>query len=659
MASLLLPHGLTRQVLALFLLIALTGVAGVSLIAWQAERQAIVEQVDEKLSAVANLKRERLQSWLGDRFVDLQMIAINHKNQEQFAALLDGSLPQTSKDEFSASLRNNLVAMQQVRGEYVEISMTDTDGIVVVGTNTERQGKSALSADAKSRVVLSDGISSFDILLHPESRRPVMVFGHVMRTPHEEIQQEAGKIIGEVITVVDLENTVYRFLGPIPELGETAEALLVRIDEENILFLSQLLFQENAPLQLTVGANSAIADVARGAEMGSTDTFRFIDYSGQAVIATYRPIEPVGWGLVVKQAETEAFAPIDELARRFVLLAALVLLMIAVLALFLARILIRPIGALVQATQSLAAGGDLDISLQIKRQDELGAISTSFQQMATALAQCRQETQYLSDALQRQTAELESTYSELRQADQLKDSFVRNITHELRTPVTALTGFTELLMDEAQNFSPIQREMLDTVAYQSQQIARLVSDVVSLYDISHGSEDRRPVSLAEIVRASVGDYQQQRLVHRSSSAVPPQFELQCTDGDVDVLVHPGQISRVIDNLLDNAVKFSPNGGPIHVQVRRVQKWDGGVQIADWQVVSVTDTGVGIAEANLTRIWDRFYQVDNATTRRFGGIGLGLALVKEMVEAHGGQVWAQSLLGEGTTISFSLPIYHAM
>ena len=104
MASLLLPHGLTRQVLAVFLLIALTGVAGVSLTAWQAERQAIVEQVDEKLMAVANLKRERLQSWVGDRFVDLAMIAINHKNQEQFAALLDGSLPQTSKEEFSASV---------------------------------------------------------------------------------------------------------------------------------------------------------------------------------------------------------------------------------------------------------------------------------------------------------------------------------------------------------------------------------------------------------------------------------------------------------------------------------------------------------------------------------------------------------------------------
>ncbi|MFZ1754732.1 MAG: ATP-binding protein [Caldilineaceae bacterium] len=656
MASALLPRGLTRQVVVVLLLIALAGIVGVSLAAWQAERQALEEQVSNQLEVFASLKRERLQSWLNERQADTKLLAVNLLNQEHFTEILDPVTDEKQAAEFTGFLRDNLIGLQRSRMGYMEVSMTDKDGLVVIGTNPKRIGKPALPpAKALSRVSTIEGSFFCDIFLHPDTGRPVMAFGHVIRGIDLATHQPTSESIGEIVTIVEMESTIYRFLGPIPDLGKSAETMLVRPTDDGIVFLSRLLYLENAPLRLTAGYESQVSRAARRTEMGDNDAFHSTDYSGQPIIAAYRQIEPVGWGLVVKQSQAEAFAPVYDLARKIVGLTALVLLGTALLAILLARTLTRPISALAQATQAIA-GGDLSIALHTTRDDELGALSTSFQRMADALAERRQEAQRLTDMLRRRADELESAYSDLRRSDQLKDAFIRNITHELRTPVATLSGFTELLMDEADDFGPEQQEMLQVIAGQSQQVAKLVNDVVALHSVSTARNERRPLRMFEILRAGVDAYRQPTK-YRDISPIH-QFELYCPEDEMEVMAHPGQLTRVIDNLLDNAVKFSPEGGTIHVQLRHIQKLDSEGRPVHWQVVSVADQGIGIADGDIPHIWERFFQADNTTTRRFGGTGLGLALVKEFVEAHGGEVWADSVPGEGTTVSFSLPSYSA-
>lgn len=656
MRSPLLPKGLTRQTLAVLIFVALAGIVGVSLAAWRAERQALEEQVSGKLLVVANLKRDQLNNWLTERTADARLVAVNRLNQEHFTELFEDSIPQPRKEEFAAFLRDNLIGLQRSRAGYVEIAMTDKAGNVVIGTNPDRLGKQIMSPEGEWFKMSSiDGGFLCDIHRHWETNQPIMIFGHVIRAIDLNTHEESKEVIGEVIIVVDMAETIYRLLGPMQELGGSAESLLVRPTQNGFIFLSNLLFAENAPLQLIAPPESAIAQAALQARMGQNAPFHSTDYAGEPVIAAFRQIEPVGWGLVVKQAEAEAFAPIRQLAERIALLTTLVLMGTVLLALFLARALIRPISALARATQTIAAG-DLSVSLQSGRNDELGALSASFQRMVEALIERRAETQRLTDMLQRRADELESAYRDLRRSDQLKDAFIRNITHELRTPIATLSGYTELLMDNVDEYGEEEREMLEVVADQSAQVARLVNDVVAIHNLTVGEPERRPLRLVELVRASLDACQRREAGHNPVNSGHHDFELHYTDTDLEVLADPGQITRVLDNLLDNAVKFSPDGGLIHIGIRRVQKWCGAELTADWQVVSVADSGVGISREHLPRIWERFYQADHSTTRRFGGTGLGLALVKETVESHGGEVWAESEPGEGTIISFSLPVH---
>ncbi len=654
MVSALLPKGLTRQLAIILILVALAGIVGVSLAAWQAERLVLEAQVNKNLMIAANLKSERLHNWLAERQADARLLAVNRINQEHFTKLFDDRINLQRKREFAVLLRDNLAGLQNSRRGYMEISMTDSEGIVVIGTNFERVDKPALPADISAQMVPSiDGSFFYDIFLHPDTGNPVMAFGHDIRAIDLETHRPTDRSIGSVLMLVEMQDTVYSFLGAIPELGDSAEALLVRPTENGVLYLSRLRFLDNAPLKLTAGLASPVAEAAHRAKMGEASAFHSLDYADQPIIAAYRQIEPAGWGLVIKQSEAEAFAPIYDLARRIFLSTVLVLLGAMLLAIFLARTLTRPIGALVTATQSIA-GGNLGVSLHETRTDELGALSASFQQMVKALQERGKETQYLTDMLQRHADELEAAYSDLRRSDQLKDAFIRNITHELRTPIAILSGFTELLMDDVDEFTPEQREMLEALSSQSQQVTQLVSDVVALHNIAADSNERRPLRMVDIARAGLEAYR-----HRAKSKQTKgvyQFEFYCSDQEIEVFVHPGQITRAFDCLLNNAFKFSPSGGVISVQLRHIEKIDEDGQRADWQIVSVADEGIGIDEDDLPHIWERFFQADYGQTRRFGGTGLGLALVKEVVEAHGGQVWIDSLQGEGTTVSFSLPVY---
>jgi signal transduction histidine kinase len=260
--------------------------------------------------------------------------------------------------------------------------------------------------------------------------------------------------------------------------------------------------------------------------------------------------------------------------------------------------------------------------------------------IAAAQAAVAIENAQLYEELKERARKLEQAYRELQEADRLKDELVQNVSHELRTPLTFVKGYVELLLEE--DMGPInerQRESLSIVAEKTNSVTRLVSDIIFLEQIERESLQLSTVQLTDLARLALQGCEV------TAAAAGIQLRAEVEPDLPTVVADRDRVNQVFDNLLANAIKFSPVGGTITI---RLQQQDDAI------LASVTDTGIGIPPDQLHRVFERFYQVDGSATRRFGGAGVGLAIVKRIVEAHGGRIWVESELGKGSSFRFTIP-----
>jgi signal transduction histidine kinase len=248
----------------------------------------------------------------------------------------------------------------------------------------------------------------------------------------------------------------------------------------------------------------------------------------------------------------------------------------------------------------------------------------------------------LLERVQRHADRLARALEQQQELDRLRSEFVRNVSHELRTPLALIRGYTELL--ETGILGELQSEQQASVvviARRARAMAKMMDDFAAIVDVETKLQ-RRPVDLAALVHEMLTDLQVQTTVEQATLTLTVEIAPDLSPMSGDAI----QLERVVDNLLDNALKFTPAGG--HIAVRL---WQEGENL----VLEVSDTGIGIPDDQLERVFERFYQIDGSTTRRYGGTGLGLALVKEIVEAHEGHVTVQSTMGKGSTFTVTLPI----
>ena len=249
----------------------------------------------------------------------------------------------------------------------------------------------------------------------------------------------------------------------------------------------------------------------------------------------------------------------------------------------------------------------------------------------------------LHSELEQRADELEAAYRELQELSLRKSQFVQNTSHELRTPLTFIRGYLEMLQEGG--FGPLsdeQRQVARFLNQKSLQLVELVNDIASLTEVELCPEDIEAVDLVCVVAASVSA----RRERSEESGV--LIKTDWTDAPIMVDGNQYRLVQICCHLLDNAIKFSPSGGDILVQV-----WNDQVNA----FVRVSDQGIGIPPDEQKLIFERFYQIDGSTTRRFSGTGLGLAIVKETVEAHGGTVRVDSSgrEGDGAAFEISLPL----
>jgi signal transduction histidine kinase len=228
--------------------------------------------------------------------------------------------------------------------------------------------------------------------------------------------------------------------------------------------------------------------------------------------------------------------------------------------------------------------------------------------------------------------------TEIRRLEQVRRDFVANASHELKTPLTTVRGFAETLLD-AEPSEKLRHEFLTAIVRSANRMQRLVDDLLDLSRLESGGWrlEAEEVELSNAVKVAWADFRD------AADARGVRFAMH---GDAVALADPDGLHQVFLNLFDNALRYTPDRGSITVTVTTC---DGMVELA------VTDTGRGIPSKALDRVFERFYRVDPARDRELGGTGLGLSIVRHLASAMGGHVVAESELGRGATIRFTLPL----
>ncbi len=329
----------------------------------------------------------------------------------------------------------------------------------------------------------------------------------------------------------------------------------------------------------------------------------------------------------------------------------------------------NPLGHMVSVIRRLEKG-DLNARSNLISNDEIGVLSQSFDKMAQEIEKNRVEledlnrnlefrvsekTENLTRAYERlqlsnqnlavANRELELANKKLKELDQLKSDFISVVSHELRTPLTSIKAFTELILMKPRMTNDKRSRFLSIINNETDRLARLINDILDLTKIEAGklSWHVSQVSLPEVIRTSVTNIRSladnKSLIMRLN--VPDS--LPWIYGDRDRLV------QVITNILSNAIKFTPVGGSITINASSDEY--PRRQIA----VHIADTGVGIPHKYLDTVFEKFRRSGEALTTNAEGTGLGLAITKQIVEYHGGRIWAESTPGKGSTFTFTLPL----
>lgn len=232
--------------------------------------------------------------------------------------------------------------------------------------------------------------------------------------------------------------------------------------------------------------------------------------------------------------------------------------------------------------------------------------------------------------------------TELRRLERVRQDFVANVSHEFKTPLTAIQGFAETLLAGAVDDPENNRRFLGIIREHATRLARLTDDLLKLARIEAGKLELEfhPVGITELIERCA----ETTLLKATRKQIA--LEIEVLPGLPAMRGDPGLLREVLQNLLDNAVQYSGAGGRISVtaEVRGREA-----------VISVSDTGMGIPLADQERIFERFYRVDAARSREAGGTGLGLSIARHIVEAHGGRIWVDSEVGAGSKFSFSIPL----
>lgn len=285
--------------------------------------------------------------------------------------------------------------------------------------------------------------------------------------------------------------------------------------------------------------------------------------------------------------------------------------------------ILRPLDELRRATKKIK-DGDLDFTLEAENEDEIGQLTQDFEEMRLRLKESQEE--------------------KLR-SDRESKELINNIAHDLKTPLTAIRGYSEGILDGVASSPDKMEKYIRTIYNKANDMARLI-DELNFY--SKIETNRIPYNFTKLrVREYFDDCAEEIGLDMEGKGIVFSYQ-DTVEPEIRVIADPEQMRRVVNNIVGNSVKYmDKTPGRLRISVS---------DIGDFIQCEIADNGRGIAKQDLTRIFERFYRTDASRNSSIGGSGIGLSIVKKIIEDHGGRIWASSEEGEGTTIHFILRKY---
>jgi two-component system phosphate regulon sensor histidine kinase PhoR len=332
-------------------------------------------------------------------------------------------------------------------------------------------------------------------------------------------------------------------------------------------------------------------------------------------------------------ALSEVEERVNAIRRKMLVSTALAFLPTFVVAALFARSVSAKLGGIIDFAGKLAQG-DFRARLREAGSDELGLLGKKLNETG--------------EKLEKLLETMQAEHREIEKLERARKDFVINVSHELRTPLASIQGYTETLLDGAMHEEGTNLRFLNIIRQNVERLTNLTADLLTLSRIELKTQRFQFASyyvrtLLDDCVDSMRPMASKRGLHVHVEAVPPDWEVFCDSRAVH---------QALGNLLDNAIKYTPEGGDIYVGARLPSDPSPRLELIE---IYVRDTGIGIPDQELPRLFERFYRVDKARSRELGGTGLGLAIVKHLARAHGGDVRVHSAIGQGSTFSFTLPV----
>lgn len=564
-------------------------------------RHYLVDQSIDNLEYQADVQQERVQNEVNQNAAQLE----GFTSRVLLPTTLD-RYNHTRKAEDLSLLTSTINTSKSNTPKYQDISILSLDGKVVTSTMESAKGQDYSTKNYFEAAKKKNNHTDY-LFTDSQGRLHINLVGPILYQ-----DKPIGIIVIDALAA-NLQSIVTNYSG----LGDTGETTLAKRDNSgNALYLAPLRFDEQAMLRREVDGRHKDQPIIQAVNGHSGTITKAANYLDKSVISVTRPIKGTHWGITVEIETTELYQPLYNLRDILLLLTFVILVFSVFIALYASRLITDPIITLSIAADALSKG---DLSQRVHQvraengNNEIGILAHTFNVMA----------------------------SNLEKLDKMKTEFILLTSHQLRTPASAVKGFLSLLMEGDTKLNAKQKELLESAYEENEQQLRLVNQILSI-----SQAESRQVKLSktetDLVKLAKDIIDQLRPIaqeHKQKITIHPP------EKTIVAVVDPDKTHMIIENLISNSLKYSPDETEVSVSVESEE---------DAAVIKVQDQGYGIDQHGMDQLFKKFSRIPNPKSVKAQGSGLGLYLVKRLVELHDGTIEAQSVSGQGTTFIVRLP-----